>query len=206
MAFYFFWCLGGESRGCCPGRRDALGEPGGGSDRSEAQGCSLAASTPVLGGRGGTSHVCRRQNLKPWLARGRNEAEKAEVWGWRRSAEGGVARQPRVGFFFCCRDLSGKMLRGPGAPPNPQKCCPRPRCGVRGVGRRPDSSAEQMDLHNNNLALSVLGAGQRLEGMGTCPSLEKHLRNCVVRPLRGSGRCCLRWGFCLSIGCFGRFA
>lgn len=126
MAFYFFWCLGGESRGCCPGRRDALGEPGGGSDRSEAQGCSLAASTPVLGGRGGTSHVCRRQNLKPWLARGRNEAEKAEVWGWRRSAEGGVARQPRVGFFFCCRDLSGKMLRGPGAPPNPQNVARAP--------------------------------------------------------------------------------
>lgn len=69
--------------------------------------------------------------------------------------------------------IRGRMLRAP--PKNAAR---------RGVG---DSSAELMDLHNNNWTLSVLGSGWR----GREPALgSKHLRNCVVRPLRGRGR---RW-------------
>lgn len=62
--------------------------------------------------------------------------------------------------------IRGRCCAIPALPQNVARCPSGALCGVC------DSPAEQMDLHNNNLTLSVLGAGQRLEGKGTCSSLK----------------------------------
>lgn len=140
------------------------------------------------------------RNLQPWLARGETKQKKLRF-----GAGGGARREVLPGsrvWVLLQGFIREDAARSRRCPRNVARA-PDVECGVlAGALTAPRSRWIYITIIWRCQS-SALGSVWR----GREPALRsKHLRNCVVRPLRGSGRCCLRWGFCLSIGCFGRFA